>query len=230
MMDDDEGMGGMLIDRRRDRENKQRADAFAKKMSEKAPLERETMQDGKTIFETEVELYKDANSDACGFTPYMLLLERGYELMAKNNPNMTSRKKCRILPPIVTPSGSRRTLYSNMRETVDHLKREFDHLKEYLYAELGTNGAVDGNGRLLLRGRFRANQVQAVLLNYAKAYVICENCASPNTNLARDNATRLYFLKCQNCNSRRSVSAIRSGYRATQRGDRRALRNAVGQQ
>lgn len=229
-MDDDDdgmGMGGIVIDKKRDRENKKRLEDFQIKLGNKETIQRDTNIDGKTLYEKQVELFKDPNGDQCGRTPYMLLLDRGYDLMSKNNPNMQSRKKCRILPPIVTPSGSRRTLYSNMQETVTLLKREFDHLKEYLYAELGTNGAVDGNGRLLLKGRFRPNQIQSVLQKYAKSYVLCENCQSPSTALTRDNATRIYFLKCLNCNSRRAVAAIRSGFRATQRGDRRAQRNAA---
>jgi len=147
----------------------------------------------------------------------------------QSNPNMLSRKKCRILPPIVSPSGSRRTLYANMRETAALLTREFEHLKDFLYVELATTGSVDGDGRLLLKGRFRVPQIQSVLTSYARQYVICANCGSPNTKLNRDPANRLWFLKCSNCQSQRAVTTVRTGFRATMRGQRRAARNASAQ-
>jgi len=43
-------------------------------------------------------------------------------------------------------------------------------------------------------------------------YVTCHTCKSPDTLLERD--VRLYFLRCQVCQSRCSVAAIKSGFQA----------------
>ena len=71
----------------------------------------------------------------------------------------------------------------------------------------------------LLRGGAR-------LTRYAPAgeYVTCQMCRSLNTRLERDSDNRLYFMTCLNCNSRRSVIPIKSGFHAVGRGERRRAR------
>lgn len=43
-------------------------------------------------------------------------------------------------------------------------------------------------------------------------YVTCKTCKSPDTLLEKEN--RIDFVSCQSCGSRRSVSAIKSGFKA----------------
>jgi len=149
--------------------------------------------------------------------------------MTKQNLNIISRKKSRILPPNVSFSGRKKTLYANMKETCELLKRDFEHLKEFLYTELGTTGSIDKHKRLIVKGRFRANQIQNVLRKYATQFVICVNCKSSDTELTKESSTRLYFLDCNSCHSRRSVNTIKSGYKAIMRGERRVARIALTQ-
>ena len=51
--------------------------------------------------------------------------------------------------------------------------------------------------------------------------VVVHNCKNPETSLTRDSVTRLYFLQCESCGSRRSVAPIKSGFHATMRQERR---------
>ncbi len=46
----------------------------------------------------------------------------------------------------------------------------------------------------------------------AVEYVTCKICKSPDTLLSKEN--RLYFMTCESCGSRRSVSAIKTGFQA----------------
>ena len=43
-------------------------------------------------------------------------------------------------------------------------------------------------------------------------YVTCKTCKSPDTLLTKEN--RIYFMACESCGSRQSVSAIKTGYQA----------------
>lgn len=95
-------------------------------------------------------------------------------------------------------------------------------------AELGTEGSIDGNQRLIIRGKYVPKYIESLLRKYVVEYVTCEMCRSPNTDLNKDGASRLYFCHCRDCGSSRSVAPIRSGYHATSRADRRAARNAKG--
>ena len=51
-------------------------------------------------------------------------------------------------------------------------------------------------------------------------------CRGVNTNLLRDNASRLHFKTCEDCGARTSVTNISKGFHATGKGDRRTARNA----
>lgn len=81
---------------------------------------------------------------------------------------------------------------------------------DFLLAELGTSGSVDGNSQLIIKGRFQQKQIENVLRRYIKEYVTCHTCRSPDTILQKD--TRLFFLQCETCGSRCSVASIKSGF------------------
>jgi hypothetical protein len=48
---------------------------------------------------------------------------------------------------------------------------------------------------------------------YIVEYVTCKTCRSPNTELNKGE-NRLYFITCNSCGSRRSVAAIKTGFRS----------------
>jgi transcription elongation factor Elf1 len=93
------------------------------------------------------------------------------------------------------------------------LHRQPKHLLDFLLAELGTSGSVDGNNQLIIKGRFQQKQIENVLRRYIKEYVTCHTCRSPDTILQKD--TRLFFLQCETCGSRCSVASIKSGFQVT---------------
>lgn len=53
-------------------------------------------------------------------------------------------------------------------------------------------------------------------------YVTCKTCKSPNTELSKGE-NRLYFVQCNSCGSRRTVTAIKTGFSA-QIGKRKKMR------
>ena len=108
------------------------------------------------------------------------------------------------------------------------MQRNPEHVYQFFMAELGTEGSIDGNQRLVIRGKYVPKYIESLLRKYVVEYVTCEMCRSPNTTLERDSHSRLYFLNCKDCGSSRSVAPIKSGYHATSRADRRAARNAKG--
>ena len=159
---------------------------------------------------------------------YEELLERVVEMIQMNNPNLVEKKKRNIKPPQLQPLSSKKTLWVNFQEICSMMQRDPDHVYQFFMAELGTEGSIDGNQRLIIRGKYVPKYIESLLRKYVVEYVTCENCRSPNTELERNSSTRLYFLKCNDCGSDRAVAAIRSGYHATSRADRRAARQAKG--
>lgn len=159
---------------------------------------------------------------------YDELLDKIVDLLQTNNPALVEKKKRNIKPPQLQLMSSKKTLWVNFQEICTMMQRSPDHVYAFFMAELGTEGSIDGNQRLIIRGKYVPKYIESLLRKYVVEYVTCEMCRSPNTDLVKDGASRLYFCHCRDCGSSRSVAPIRSGYHATSRADRRAARNAKG--
>ncbi|KDO28794.1 hypothetical protein SPRG_20001 [Saprolegnia parasitica CBS 223.65] len=127
-------------------------------------------------------------------------------------------------PPQLMRVGTKKTLWVNFQEICKMMHRNPEHVLQFTLSELGTEGSIDGSQRLVIRGRYVPKYIESLLRKYITEYVTCQMCRSPNTTLTRDNVSRLHFVHCQECGSSRSVAAIRSGFHAATRADRRAAR------
>ncbi|KAH6609687.1 translation initiation factor 2 subunit 2 [Trichoderma cornu-damae] len=155
--------------------------------------------------------------------PYTLLLSRFFTVLSQKNPDhsLSGTKSYKIPPPQCMREGNRKTVFANIADICKRMKRTEEHVTAYLFAELGTNGSVDGNRRLVIKGRFQQKQIENVVRKYIIEYVTCKTCKSPDTELNKGE-NRLYFITCNNCGSRRSVTAIKTGFSA-QIGKRKKL-------
>lgn len=116
----------------------------------------------------------------------------------------------RLPPPDLVRDGTTKTVWANFAIMCKKLHRSLDHVLEYVLAELGTNGSIDGSQRLTIRGRFQPKQVESVMRHYVTEFVKCNTCGSTKTELKKEN--RMNFLHCNACQSRRTVVSINKGY------------------
>uniref|UniRef100_T1GXN6 Eukaryotic translation initiation factor 2 subunit 2 n=1 Tax=Megaselia scalaris TaxID=36166 RepID=T1GXN6_MEGSC len=125
---------------------------------------------------------------------YDELLKRVYEIIHDKNPDMAGGRKPKFVmrPPQVLRVGTKKTSFANFTDICKTLHRQPKHLLDFLLAELGTSGSMDGNQQLIIKGRFQPKQIENVLRRYIKEYVTCHTCRSPETILQKD--TRLFFL------------------------------------
>ncbi|KAG0167514.1 hypothetical protein DFQ28_004180 [Apophysomyces sp. BC1034] len=199
-----------------------------KKKKSMAEFEADLAEDGGAGNETEaVTKAKDAGEDAWLNSDrdykYDELLGRIFQTLRDNNPELAGEKrKYTIVPPSIHREGNKKTIFANIADICRRMHRQPEHVTQYLFAELGTNGSVDGSQRLVIKGRFQQKQIENVLRRYIGEYVTCKTCKSPDTILTKDN--RLYFVQCESCGSTRSVTAIKTGFKAQTKEDRRALR------
>jgi translation initiation factor 2 subunit 2 len=157
---------------------------------------------------------------------YEELLRRIFDMLHGRHPglggNPEGRRRLSLRPPQIAREGSKRTVFLNFGEICQSLRRQPEHLAAYMAAELGTTGNLQEGARFVLKGRFQPAGFEGVLRRYIREYVMCASCKSPETVLMRDAHTRLYFMKCENCGSSRSVAPIRQGFMAQT--ERRSLR------
>ncbi|XP_063685294.1 eukaryotic translation initiation factor 2 subunit 2-like isoform X1 [Bolinopsis microptera] len=158
---------------------------------------------------------------------YEELLKRAVDMMRDKNPDMQAgeKKKYVMKPPQVLRHGSKKTSFANFLEICKMLHRSPKHVQDFLMAELGTSGSVDGYNQLLIKGRFQQKNIEGVLKRYIREYVTCHTCRSAETLLQKEG--RLHFLQCESCGSRCSVQSIKSGFQAVT-GKRKQLRDKQG--
>lgn len=167
------------------------------------------------------------SKSAEGEYTYTDMLDRVFGLLRARNPDHATRKRQTLPPPDIVKVGTRKTMWSNFAQTAQLLHRAPEHVMDFVLAEFGTEGSLDGSNRLVLKGRFLNKQFESLVKKYIVEYVTCHMCRNPDTTLSRDSTTRLYFVKCEGCNSSRSVVPIKTGFHATNRGDRRKVKQAA---
>lgn len=145
---------------------------------------------------------------------YQEMLERALMFLHGTNPAKQEggRRKISLQLPQVAREGTKKTVFINFGIIAKSIHRQQDHLLAFLGAELGTTGNIQGDGRLVMKGRFSAEGIANILKNYMKEFVVCKSCHSPDTVLMRDANTRLYFVSCESCGAHRSVANISTGY------------------
>jgi translation initiation factor 2 subunit 2 len=103
---------------------------------------------------------------------YDLLLKRFFKLVNEYNPDILSSgsKSYKIPPPQCLREGNKKTIFANIAEICKRMKRSEEHVTQFLFAELGTSGSVDGSKRLVIKGRFQQKQIENVLRRYIGMY------------------------------------------------------------
>uniref|UniRef100_A0A1J3JWB1 Eukaryotic translation initiation factor 2 subunit beta n=1 Tax=Noccaea caerulescens TaxID=107243 RepID=A0A1J3JWB1_NOCCA len=142
---------------------------------------------------------------------YDELFGRVFNILRENNPELTGdRRRTVMRPPQVLREGTKKTVFVNFMDLCKTMHRQADHVMNYLLVELGTSGSLDGQQRLVVKGRFAPKNFEVILRRYVNSYVICPGCKSPDTILSKEN--RLSFLRCEKCGAGRSVTEVKAGF------------------
>ena len=88
--------------------------------------------------------------------------------------------------PIVLPAGTKRTAFANLVQMCKSIKREPSHFSKFLEVELGTKAFVTSEGKYVVKGLFKVNQIKSVTSNNVTEYVLCPECKLHKTKLAKE--------------------------------------------
>merc|ERR1712228_762741 len=228
--DDD---GGLDFSTKKKKKKKKREEEEAEEEAEEQPEPAETGMPQDDDDDDDDDDGDDGEEGEGGFVSipkdreytYEELLERMYWLLIANNPELAGdRKRFLIKPPQVVREGSKRVVLINFGEICKTLNRSQDHVYAFMLAEMGTTGSIDASSRMVIKGRFPPKAIEQIIRRYVGEYVSCSSCKSPNTALQKQN--RLYFMQCNNCGARRSVTPIKTGFVAISRAARKKTRAA----
>ncbi|CAA2966222.1 eukaryotic translation initiation factor 2 subunit beta-like [Olea europaea subsp. europaea] len=102
------------------------------------------------------------------------LLGRVFNILRENNPELAGDLRRTVMrPPQVLREGTK-------------MHRQPEHVMMFLLAEMGTSGSLDGQQRLVVKGRFAPRNFEGILRRYVSDYVICNGCRSLDTILSKE--------------------------------------------
>jgi translation initiation factor 2 subunit 2 len=134
---------------------------------------------------------------------YLSLLDRAKAQLPET---IEKHERFTVPEPDVFQEG-KTTVLKNFGEIVDALRREPDHLLQYLLKELGTPGTVDGR-RVIFKARLTPQQIKDRITTYTETFVLCSECGRPDTHINREG--RILILECEACGAHRPVNVKKS--------------------
>lgn len=154
---------------------------------------------------------------------FEFLLNRIFNNLTNNNPSLVASKGLKVKRPKINRVSKTRIAWTNFNDLCQSIKRNPEHVQNFVNTELGTDGTLDREkGHLTLRGKFNEKQIENIISKYLKEYVQCQLCRSYESDLKKNSGTRSYELHCLTCKSSRTVTVIKKdGYHHTTTADRK---------
>jgi len=88
------------------------------------------------------------------------------------------------------------TIIKNFTEIGNRLGRDPKYILKFLLKELAAPGIMEGN-RVIIQRRLRAQAVNEKINAYAAEYVLCHECARPDTQITSLEGQKI--IKCEAC-------------------------------
>ena len=99
----------------------------------------------------------------------------------------------------------KKTIITNFNQIASHLRRNQEHFLKFLLKELAASGQSDSE-RLILNNKVPSEKINQKIEQYAKEFVLCQECGKPDTELLKEN--RQGYIHCLACGAKHAVSKI----------------------
>ena len=80
------------------------------------------------------------------------------------------------------------TVFRNFIDVTDKLRRDPQHVLQFLLKELGAPGNVEGR-RAVFKAKINPSVINDKIQVYTETYVICSECGLPDTKMVREDRT-----------------------------------------
>ena len=129
---------------------------------------------------------------------YSNLLERIENIMNKatKDDDEEEEKDQKGEDPRTRQLSSTKTTWVNFNSICQQIKREPQHILDFLKAELDVEGNFGSEGNLIIVGKYQNKHITNLYKQYLNTYVRCLDCRKLNTEIIRDSSTRLMQLTC----------------------------------
>lgn len=130
---------------------------------------------------------------------YLSLLDRAKDVL----PETIENHERFVLPELDILQEGKITVFRNFIDVTDKLRRDPQHLLQFLLKELGTPGNIDGR-RVVFKAKISPQHINEKIQTYTDTYVICSECGLPDTKMIKEDRTLI--LECEACGARRSIN------------------------
>ena len=98
-----------------------------------------------------------------------------------------------------------KTIIQNFGAIIKQINREDKHVLKFLTKESGSSVNLE-EGRAIFNAKLAETQVNAMIDNYVKMYVLCHECGKPDTHFIEQHGVKI--LKCEACGATSPVKHI----------------------
>lgn len=130
---------------------------------------------------------------------YEKFLEEAY----KNIKPVTSKIDRFEVPKAEGHIEGNKTIITNFRQIAGYLRRDASHLLKYLLKEIAAPGSMKGDNLVLTR-KIPSRQINEKIQQYAKNFVICNECKKPDTEIIKE--ARFAFIHCMACGAKKPIT------------------------
>jgi translation initiation factor 2 subunit 2 len=130
---------------------------------------------------------------------YFSLLDRAKQKLPET---IEKHERFTVPEPDIFQEG-KTTVVKNFGDIADALRREPEHLLQYLLRELGTPGHIEGR-RLVFKAKLNPVQIADRITSYTETFVLCSECGRPDTRIIKEG--RILILECEACGAHRPVN------------------------
>jgi len=100
------------------------------------------------------------------------------------------------IPKVTGQVSGKNTIITNISAIASYLRRPLEHLAKFLQKELAVAGKVEGD-RLILKTKLSSARVNDKIQEYAKEFVICNECGKPDTEVISEKHIKVkHCLAC----------------------------------
>ncbi len=109
------------------------------------------------------------------------------------------------VPNVETMIQGNRTFWHNFQPIIDILNRPGKEIVKYVAGQLANAGIIESSNAIL-NGKFSPEEVNMVLCEYIRQYIICPVCGRPDTNERKESGA--YYLVCSACGARTAIRPV----------------------
>lgn len=133
---------------------------------------------------------------------YKEMLDAAYEKI----PKILSTAARFVVPEVQSLVQGNKTIVKRFQQVSKELRRDQDHLVKFFARELASKEEAAG-ADVGFVGKFRNEFLNQKLQEYAKEFVLCDQCGKPDTSLKKvDNIT---YKQCEACGAKNVVRTLK---------------------